>query len=347
LSQVQSVSQVINGIARQTNLLALNATLEAARAGEAGRGFAVVAKEVKSLAAHTANATSEITQTIDHLSREAEMFADEIENGVARGAEARGRTTELSGVLQTIETLVADADEGSKEIDQRAQQISATVQRLQQGLSRIAQTAQHNNEELDEAGKRLAALERGSNILLNLVSHTGVETSDTPFITMAIDAAEEIRVLIEAAIANGTLTEAEVFDRRYREIEGSNPTQYLTQLVPFADQKVRPILDRVVLAHERGYSGAIVNMDGYLPTHLSSRSHPQGPDPLWNAEHCRNRRMFMDDQTEEALHSDANFILETYRLDLGGGRYRPVKSVFVPLRIGGKRWGNLEYAFLD
>ena len=101
----------------------------------------------------------------------------------------------------------------------------------------------------------------------------------------------------------------------------------------FADQKVRPILDRVVLSNERGYSGAMVNMDGYLPTHLSSRSHPQGPDPLWNAEHCRNRRIFMDAQTEEALRSDAEFILETYRLDLGGGRYRPVKSVFVPLRL--------------
>jgi methyl-accepting chemotaxis protein len=347
LSQVQSVSEVINGIARQTNLLALNATLEAARAGEAGRGFAVVAKEVKLLAAHTANATSEITETIDHLSREAEMFADEIENGVARGAEARGRTTELSGVLQTIETLVIDADEGSKEIDQRAQQISATVQRLQRGLSHIAQTAQHNNEELEEAGHRLAALERGSNGLLNLVSHTGVETSDTPFITMAIDLADEIRALIEAAITKGTLTEVEVFDRQYREIEGSNPKQYLTQLVPFADQKVRPILDRVILSNERGYSGAMVNMDGYLPTHLSSRSHPQGPDPLWNAEHCRNRRIFMDSQTDAALRSEAEFILETYRLDLGGGRYRPVKSVFVPLRICGRRWGNLEYAYLD
>jgi methyl-accepting chemotaxis protein len=341
------MSQVINGIARQTNLLALNATLEAARAGEAGRGFAVVAKEVKSLAAHTANATSEITQTIDHLAREAEMFADEIENGVARGAEARGRTTELSGVLHTIETLVVDADEGSKEIDQRAQQISATVQRLQQGLSRIAQSAQHNNEELDEAGKRLAALERGSNTLLDLVSHTGVETDDTPFVTMGIDAADEIAALIENAIAQGTLTESQVFDRQYREIEGSNPSQYLTPLVPFADQKVRPMLDRLVLANARGYSAAIVNVDGYLPTHISGRSHPQGPDPLWNAEHCRNRRIIFDDQSKAALESDADFILEIYRLDIGGGRYQPVKSVFVPLRIGGKRWGNLEFAYLD
>lgn len=347
LSQVQSVSSVINGIARQTNLLALNATLEAARAGDAGRGFAVVAKEVKSLAAHTAKATSEIAQTIDHLSREAEMFGDEIDNGVARGAEARGRTTELSDVLRTIDTLVADADQGSRDIDERAQQISLTVQQLQQGLSRIAQAAQRNNEELSAAGERLSSLERGSNSLLNLVSHTGVETRDTAFINLAIGMAEEIRQVIENAIATGVISEVEVFDRQYSEIEGSNPKQYLTRFVPFADANVRPILDRTILSNDRGYSGAMVNIDGYLPTHLSSRSHPQGSDPLWNAEHCRNRRIFMDAQTEAALQSNAEFILETYRLDLGGGRYRPVKSVFVPMRIGGKRWGNLEYAYLD
>ena len=26
----------------------------------------------------------------------------------------------------------------------------------------------------------------------------------------------------------------------------------------------------------------IGDMNGYLPTHLSKRSHPQGPDPVWN-----------------------------------------------------------------
>jgi methyl-accepting chemotaxis protein len=60
--QIDRVIALVSSIAEQTNLLALNATIEAARAGPAGRGFAVVAQEVKSLAAQTTRALTDITR---------------------------------------------------------------------------------------------------------------------------------------------------------------------------------------------------------------------------------------------------------------------------------------------
>ena len=137
-----------------------------------------------------------------------------------------------------------------------------------------------------------------------------------------------------------------VFDTAYRLVPGSNPEQFTTRFVPFADRMVRPLLDRWG-RDERIVGCAIVDMNGYLPTHLTERSHPQGADAVWNAEHCRNRRIFMDAQTRAALASEADFRLYTYRQPLGGGRYRAVKSLFVPLRIRGRRWGNCELAYLD
>ena len=66
-NEIGNVVQMIANIASQTNLLALNATIEAARAGDAGKGFAVVATEVKTLAAQTQKATTEVSTRIETI----------------------------------------------------------------------------------------------------------------------------------------------------------------------------------------------------------------------------------------------------------------------------------------
>ncbi len=347
LRQVQAVAHGIDKIGRQTNLLALNATLEAARAGDAGRGFAVVASEVKKLATDTRQATERIARTIDQLSREAQSIGAEIDAGVSSGDEARSRTAELSLVLGETLDFVDELDGRTQDIAGRATAIRRNVHGLQQGLANLGVAAQANSAELRGASQRLAELEQTSNGLLNRVAHTGVITGDTGFIDIARQTVREIAQAIEAGLARGEIDAEQLFDTDYAPVADSNPRQYLTRFVPFADAHVRPIIDRAVARDSRILATAIVDMNGYLPTHLTSRSMPQGADALWNAEHCRNRRVFMDDQTAKNLRSDADFCLEAYRQDLGGGRYRALKSIALPLRINGRRWGNLEFAYLD
>ena len=67
---------------------------------------------------------------------------------------------------------------------------------------------------------------------------------------------------------------------------------------------------------------------------------------MWNDEHCRNKRILIDDTTRMALASDKPATLATYRMELGD-KFIPVKNVFVPLYFKGRRWGNFELAYRD
>ena len=77
-ARINSIVEIISGIASQTNLLALNATIESARAGDAGKGFAVVASEVKALAVQTTRATTEIGQQIAGIQTTTNQAVDAI-----------------------------------------------------------------------------------------------------------------------------------------------------------------------------------------------------------------------------------------------------------------------------
>ena len=346
MSQVQTVSSTIEAIARKSNLLALNATIEAARAGDAGRSFAVVAAEVKKLAHDTRAATSQIASTIGELTREAGAVTSEIKTGVDRSREAQKGFGQISDTVREVSEIVGMVDRQTEGIAHSTSMIQTSVDRVKAGLTDFAGDARDNGQELLSARERLQHLESMSNTMLDTLANSGAEIDDTPFILKAQDAMRAIQAAVERAIAAGEVTEDQVFDRNYKLVEGSNPAQYETGFCEVADKYVRPILDRFKGGDSRIIGSAITDVNGYLPTHLSERSHEPGPDPVWNDAHCRNKRIFMDETTRNAINSNRPALLATYRMELGD-KYIPVKNVFVPLWVNGRRWGNFELAYRD
>jgi methyl-accepting chemotaxis protein len=122
--KIGEVVALINNIASQTNLLALNATIEAARAGTAGKGFAVVASEVKTLAAQTARATTDIAAQIDRIQQAMRAAVISIQNVSG----TIGEVDETTGAI--VQAMEVHADATSK--------ILSSVQRTAEGSQLVS-----------------------------------------------------------------------------------------------------------------------------------------------------------------------------------------------------------------
>lgn len=345
IGTVGQVAQNIARIARQTSLLALNATIEAARAGEAGRGFAVVAGEVKALARETAAATAAIGSTVDELAGALRKLIAQAEEGAAVAGEAGGSADRIRQAIGAITAAVNELEANAghigaatEEIATRAAGFAATLAEIEAGTARSA-------EALGRAAGRTGSLLAASERILDLTAHAGVETVDTPFIRKVCEGAAKIEAVFAEAVARGEISEEDLFDKNLVPIPGTDPQQYMTRYIPFLERVLPPIHDPIAASDPRIVWCACTDHNLLLPTHNPQYSKPHGPDPVWNAANGRNRRRYTDKTAQAVAASTAPYLLQTYRRDMGGGRFVLMKDASAPIRVNGRLWGGLRVCY--
>ena len=347
IETVGGISDQLGAIARQTRLLGVNAAIEAARGGEATQGFAVVADEIRRLAGQAGESAASVGDKLGQLDRDARHLISGVEANIGRGRDVSAHIDTLSVTMAEIASLVTQFGDRSHAIVTCTDEADADVGALRQGLTSFSESAAESAQRVEMAKVQLEQLEGMANDMLNTAAHGRHQTRDSRYIAYAEDGAGQVSRLINDALSSGQLTPSALFDGNYRLIQGSNPPQYDNGFTAFADSIIRPLLDRQTGQDKAIVGCCLIDMNGYLPTHITARSQPQRPGlRAWNMEHARNRQIFMDSQTRRALDGGGNFFLFTYRQDLGEGRYRALRSVFVPLMFEGRRWGLYEVGYL-
>ncbi|WP_225889925.1 methyl-accepting chemotaxis protein [Indioceanicola profundi] len=346
LDRVARVANGINAIAKQTNLLALNATIEAARAGAAGRGFAVVAGEVKALAAQTAQATQEIDATLKELTNQTRTLVEQSSTGGKKAEVVREDTRKIAEVMTTVADAMAEVEAEQGRINAAAAAIGERIGKVEGSIVDMAAGVSQSSGSMSQASQRLNTLLATGERLIGATAAMGVETVDTPFIKAVQSTAQRVSTILEAAIAQGRLSLDDLMDENYRPVPGSNPQQVVTRFSDAADTLLVEVLDGVLSISDRVVFCTVIDRNGYFPTHNTRYSQPQRPDdPVWNAAHSRNRRMFNDRVGLAAGRSTQPFLLQAYRRDMGGGRFEMMKDVSAPILVQGRHWGGLRVAY--
>jgi methyl-accepting chemotaxis protein len=345
LTQVAKVSVSIEAIAKQTNLLALNATIEAARAGSAGKGFAVVANEVKSLAEATRQATHLIGDTVRDLEGQVNNLINESGDASVRAKSAGDGAQQIQSVIVRVQDGFSAA---GREIDGVAKAATSNLAHCDsviEELNHLAKSVDLSSTDLKQADERVARLLDVSEELIGLIATSGLETADAPLIPIVIDAAKRISNAFETAIERGEITLDQLMDEKYREIPGTDPKQYLTDYIPLTDRILPPIQDPLQKIDPRIVFCVAWAKGGYLPTHNPNYSVPQGKDPVWNNANCRNRRLFNDRAVRKVAANTKPFLLQTYRRDMGGGKFVLMKDLSAPIYVRGRHWGAFRMGF--
>ncbi|MEJ6394889.1 methyl-accepting chemotaxis protein [Gymnodinialimonas sp. 2305UL16-5] len=342
LSAVSQANGRIAQIAKQVNILAVNAKIEAARAGEMGRGFAVVAEAINALSRETAQAAQDVTGStttltglLSGLRKDARDVADQAK-AVLEGASS------ADDALAQINVDVTSAAQDTKKLTDDARDVFGIIRDFAPDFEDLANglrnTAAGVHRARDRAEEVVTISERAVQVSVQL----GAASHDGPMIELVMDRAAEISALFEHALDAGQISADKLFAQQYTPIPGTDPQQVMAPFTAFTDRVLPAIQEPVVASDPRIVMCAAVDRNGYLPTHNLSVSHPQGDDPVWNAAHCRNRRIFYDRVGLKSGRDTEPFLMQTYLRDMGGGTHVLMKNVSAPIIVNGRHWGGLR-----
>jgi methyl-accepting chemotaxis protein len=157
---------------------------------------------------------------------------------------------------------------------------------------------------------------------------------------LAQTAAKSMERILEDAVSSGELSTEQLFDEHYIPIPNTEPQKYHTQYDRYTDRTIQELEDEF-LKDDQVVIAALVDRNGYLPTHNTKYSAPLTGNKEKDIIGNRTKRIFNDPVGLAAGRSTQPFLKQAYKRDTGEN----IWDISAPVYVNGKHWGGVRIGF--